>query len=180
MNLLDTALGNQGGLQQAARQLGLDGSDVETLMRKVVPALTSGIKRNVAEPGGLDQLQRALAGGQHQRYLDDSSALQSDEAVQDGNAILGHLFGSKEVSRNVASRVSGDTGIDAATIKRFLPVAAAALMGALSKQTAGGANLRGAGAGSTTGSASSLAGLLDVDGDGFGVDDLIALGKKLF
>jgi len=180
MNLLEAALSNQGGLQQAASRLGLDGRDVEALLRKVVPALTSGLKRNVAAPGGLDQLTRALASGQHQRYLDDSSTLQSDEAIQDGNAILGHLFGSKDVSRNVASRVSSDTGIDAAMIKRFLPVAAAALMGVLSKQTAAGASLRGASTGAAPGATGSLGGLLDVDGDGFGVDDLIALGRKLF
>lgn len=177
MGLLETTLSSRSGLQQAASPLGLDGRDAEALLRKVMPALTSGIKSNVAAPGGLEQLTRALAGGRHQRYLDDSSALQSDEAVEDGNAILGHLFGNKEVSRNVASKVSSDTGIDAATIKRFLPVAAAALMGALSKQTAAGANLRGASA--QPGAGGLLAGLLDADGDGFGVDDLISLGKRL-
>jgi hypothetical protein len=172
MNILETLLNAQrsGAMSQAGRQLGLQEGDAEVLLRKLVPALTGGLKRNVASTGGLESLTRALAGGGHQRYLDDPSALQN--AVPDGNAILGHLFGSKEVSRSVAGKVSADTGVDTAMIKKFLPVVAAAVMGALSKQTSAGANLQSASSGGLLGS------LLDSGGDGIGLDDLVALGKK--
>jgi len=48
-------------------------------------------------------------------------------------------------------------------------------MGALSKQTGRGANLAEGGAG---GALSILGGLLDSDGDGHVIDDLLSLGKK--
>ena len=62
-------------------------------------------------------------------------------------------------------------------IKKFLPLVAAAAMGAVSKQTAAGARLGESGGG---GALNMLSGLLDTDGDGQIIDNLFSLGKKLF
>jgi hypothetical protein len=43
-----------------------------------------------------------LAGGGHQRYVEDPSALTHQATVADGNAILGHILGSKDASRALA------------------------------------------------------------------------------
>jgi hypothetical protein len=51
------------------------------------------------------------SGGGHQQYLDDPSRLGAAETLQDGNGILGHIFGSKDVSRQVAAQASANTGI---------------------------------------------------------------------
>jgi hypothetical protein len=186
MNILDTLLNSQGGdaLKQVGSRLGLDPSSTEAVLSRVMPALAGGVKQNLTKQGGTEALTHALEAGNHERYLDDPSSLQDDRAVSEGNAILGHLFGSKEQSRNVASRVAGDTGVDSDIIKKMLPIAAAALMGALSKGTSHGASLSGAsrasGAGNAGGAGGLLSGLLDSDGDGHVLDDLTALGKKLF
>jgi len=179
MDILGALLGSaQGGaVQQAAQQLGLGSTDAQALLKQLVPALAGGMKRNAASEGGLDGLTRALAKGNHQRYLDDPAALREQATVSDGNAILGHLFGSKDVSRRVADQASAQTGLDVSLIKKFLPLVAAATMGAVSKQTAGGANLAEGGAG---GALDILSGLLDTDGDGQIIDDLFSLGKKFF
>jgi hypothetical protein len=179
MNILSTLLGSaQGGaVQQAAQQFGLNESDTQALLTKLLPALAGGVKKNAAAAGGLEGLTQALAKGNHQRYLDDPAALRDQSAVTDGNAILGHLLGSKDVSRRVADHASTETGIDVGMIKKFLPLVAAATMGALSKETAGGANLAEEGSGGVLG---KLGGLLDTDGDGQIVDNLLSLGKKLF
>ena len=59
----------------------------------------------------------------------------ADPATRDdGNAILGHVFGSKEVSRQVAARASAKTGIDSSILKQMLPLVAAMAMGGLSKK----------------------------------------------
>jgi hypothetical protein len=175
MNILESLINGQraAGVHEAGSRLGLDAGTTETLLRQLVPALSGGLQRSLGASGGLASLAGALANGNHGRYLDDPTALQSPDAVSDGNAILGHLFGSKDVSRDVADRTATKTGIDAGTIKKFLPIAAAAVMAALSKRTANGSSLQGA-AGSGL-----LAGLLDSGGDGVGVDDLLRLGKKL-
>ena len=178
MNLLGALLGSaQGGaIQQAASQLGLGSTDAQALLKQLGPALAGGLKRNSTTESGLQSLTQALAGGNHQRYLDEPAALQSEESISDGNAILGHLFGSKDVSRQVANDASAKTGVDVGIIKKFLPLAAAAVMGAVSKQTGGGARLAEAGA---SGGLDLLRGLLDSDGDGQVLDDLLSLGKKL-
>ena len=77
----------------------------------------------------------ALQKGNHAQQLDDPSHFQRPEAVSDGNNILGHIFGSKDVSRNVAQRASQKTGVDSGILKQMLPVIASMVMGSMSKQT---------------------------------------------
>jgi hypothetical protein len=170
MDILGTLLASArgGSLSQAAQSRGVDASGVEALVKQLVPALTGGVKRNAATQDGLSSLSRALSKGNHQRYLDEASALDSSAAIEDGNNILGHILGSKDVSRQLAARAAGNTGIDVATIKKLLPVIAAATMGAMSKGSQG----------SDKGLSGLLGGLLDSDGDGSVVDDLLSLGKK--
>jgi hypothetical protein len=179
MNILGTLLGSvQGGaVGQAAAQLGLGSSDSEALLKKLVPALAGGIQRSAANAGGLEGLAAALGKGNHQRYIDDPAALKDAATVMDGNAILGHLLGSKEVSRRVAGEASAETGIDVGTIKKFLPIVAAAAMGALSKQTQGGASLSKSDLGGALGMLSSLLGSAAGDST---AGKLLSLGKKLF
>jgi hypothetical protein len=172
-SLLNSARG--GAVEKAAGQLGLKTQDSEALLRQLVPALATGLQRNVADRDGLAKLAAALGAGNHQRYLDDPQALEKSAAVEDGNAILGHLFGSKDVSRQVAAEAAGTTGIDAATIKRFLPIVAAAAMGALSKQTDGGSRLSDAG-----GALGLLGQLLGGAGSGSTVGKLLSIGKRFF
>ena len=54
--------------------------------------------------------------------------------MQDGNGILGHLFGSKDVSRQVAAGASAQTGIGADVLKKMLPMLASLAMGALAQR----------------------------------------------
>ena len=55
--------------------------------------------------------------------------------MADGNGILGHLFGSKDLSRAVASQAAQATGIGQNVLQQMLPVIAAMLMGGLFKQS---------------------------------------------
>ena len=177
MDILGSLLGSAdgGAVGQAARQLGLKSSDSQALLKQLVPPLASSLQRNAADRDGLAKLAAALGGGSHQRYLDDPQALEKSEAVDDGNAILGHLFGSKDVSRQVASAASGATGINAATVKRFLPLVAAAAMGALSKQTDRGSRLSDA-----SGALGLLGNLLGGAESGSAASKLLSIGKRLF
>ena len=65
-----------------------------------------------------------------------------------GNEILGHIFGSKEVSRDVAGQASQQTGIDTSVLKKLLPIVAGAVaMHYITHRNAGGAAPAGANAG---------------------------------
>lgn len=57
------------------------------------------------------------------------------QTIADGNNILGHLFGSKDVSRAVAGQAATKTGLGADVLKKLLPLVATMAMGSLSKQT---------------------------------------------
>ena len=154
----------------------LKDADAQNVFQQLVPAVARGLQKNSASQDGLGALMGALSGGGHQRYLENPQALTESAGIADGNAILGHIFGSKDVSRNVAANASSRTGIDASIIKQMLPMVAAAAMGALSKQAGGGTAAR-----PDSGSALSMLNtFLDADRDGSAVDDVLNLAKKLF
>ena len=118
----------------------------------------------------------ALAAGTHQRYLDDPSTITDAATVQDGNGILGHILGSKDVSRQVAVQASARTGIGTDVLKKMLPLVAALAMGALSKQTASAG--QGGTAAAEPGVLGMLAPLLDSNKDGSVADDVIGMMGK--
>jgi len=186
MNLMEAILGGGGSpVSSMAKRFGLNEDTVTTVIGQVLPALTNGVKRNVSQQGGLESLLQALGTGNHDRYLDNPDALTGSEAVEDGNGILGHLFGSKATSRTLAKRASKTTGVSSGILKQMLPLIAGLAMGALKKQ--GGSSglleqlLGGGGASSSSSSAlGSLTNLLDADGDGSPIDDLLGMAKKLF
>lgn len=181
MSLLKTILEAQGGaaVGQLAKQFGLDSNQANSALAQLIPALAGGMKNNVSQ-GGLGSLISALSKGSHGDYLDNPSRLNEQKTVADGNAILGHLLGSKDVSRQVAGRAASSTGIDQSILKKMLPVIATMVMGGLSKQSnAGGglSDLLSGGGSQGSGMQSLLTTFLDADGDGSMVDDLLG---KLF
>ena len=136
LNLLDMLTGPQGqqALGAMGQRFGLSDAQTGDAVKALLPALSSGLKRNVSQPGGLEALAKALQSGQHEQYLDQPERLGQDQTVADGNAILGHLLGSKDVSRAAASRAAEKTGLSDSMLKQMLPLVATMAMGALSKQ----------------------------------------------
>ena len=61
-----------------------------------MPAFSTSLKRNAAQPMDMGAFMQALSDGRHARYVEDGNAAFSDEGVNEGKGILGHLFGSKE------------------------------------------------------------------------------------
>jgi hypothetical protein len=182
VNLLQSLLSgnNASALNGAASGLGLGNQQTQTLIESLLPILARGLQRNSASGNGLEAIARALDSGMHDRYLADPATLASGTAVQDGNKILGHLLGGKDVSRNVAAHAANQTGIDYSIVKKFLPVLAAATMGALSQQNRAApgkltGQLPAAGAGGT---GNPLSAFLDADHDGSIADDLLDLAGK--
>lgn len=191
MNLLQNILQGQGGaiINQVAGQFGLDKSQAESAISALIPALAKGIQNNASSANGLQALMGALQSGNHQQYVEQPEILASEETKTDGNAILGHIFGSKEVSREVASRAAAQSGVDSSILKTMLPVLASAVMGSLSKQASsaqmGGGNLvQGlmsnllGGGNESGGMMQMLSGFLDADKDGSYLDDVMGMFAK--
>ena len=183
MNLVKSLLGSQSGalVNSIAKAAGVDPKDAENVIGKLLPALSKGVKNNTTDQDGLDNLLNALNKGDHQRYIDDPDSLQGTDSTDEGNSILGHIFGSKDVSRNVAAHTAKETGISSGIIKKMLPLVAAVAMGALSKKSAGAGLLGTALAGGAGSKAMGmLTSFLDADDDGHVIDDVLRLAKKLF
>ena len=179
MNILDAIVGAQDGkaVGALANQFGLSQDQTVSAIGALLPALAGGLQRNVSSPSGLDQLSAALGSGRHGQYLDDLTSLGRAETVTDGNAILGHILGSRDVSRTVASNASTATGISPEVLKKMLPVVATLAMAALSRQSAGQGRVSGAQMSDNIG---GLAGFLDVNKDGSIADDMMGFVGKLF
>lgn len=135
MAILDIlrAAQNGGAIANLARTFTIDEGGAEAAVAAIVPELVRALERNTLSRGGLADLVRALGGGTHERYLGGDQALGSPELTADGNAILGHILGSKHDSRGLAQRVARATGIDQTVVKAMLPVVAALLMGGLER-----------------------------------------------
>ena len=132
--LMNAASG--GAAQQIGHQFGLSEDQTSSAMNQLVPAVMAGLRRNTAQEGGLNSLLGALAGGNHAQYVDNPEVLGQQTTVDEGNSILGHIFGSKDASRAVAGQAAEQTGIGADVLKQMLPLVATMVMGALSKHVA--------------------------------------------
>jgi len=178
MSLAESILGNPELIGQVAQHFGLGRNEARAGVEALLPGLARGLERNAARPGGLESLLGALRSGGHDRYLDEPHTLGEPSTRADGNAILGHVFGSKDVSRNVAGRAARASGLDGSVLKQMLPIVAAMAMGALSKQQGAGgtvADARSAGGGSAM---DALTSFLDADRDGSVLDDVLNLAQK--
>ncbi|HEY7444485.1 MAG TPA: DUF937 domain-containing protein [Vicinamibacterales bacterium] len=182
MNLVDLISNAQGGaaLQEIGSQLGLGPQQTTTALAALVPALAAGFQRNAQSTGGLDGLLSALSNGQHARYLDNPAVLGRADTITDGNGILGHVFGSKDVSRQVASRAATQTGLSEDVLKRMLPMVAALIMGAMARQATQGGGRLAQPAASGGGLMGMLGATLDQNRDGSMIDDVIGLLGRSF
>jgi hypothetical protein len=181
MNILESIMhaGNGAAVRQLGSQVGLDDAQTASALAALVPALSAGLRQNLQTPDGLSGLVAALSAGNHQRYVENPAVLGDTGTVADGNGILGHIFGSKEVSRRVAAQAGAQAGLTPDVMKRMLPLVATLVMGAMSRQAQGrgGSSLAGADAG---GLLDMLGGALDSNKDGSALDDITGMiGRAL-
>lgn len=188
-----------GARQQLSQQLGLSEAQTGQAIQALLPALAAGLASNAQKPGGVEALFGALTKGGHDQYLDQPQKLGKAESIADGNAILGHLLGSKETSRAVAGAAAKKTGLSDDVLKMALPVIATMVMGQLSKQTKGGpakaggsamglddlmGMLGGAAGGKASGTPQQggmlggLMGMFDANKDGSAIDDIFNMVMK--
>lgn len=172
MNLLDVLLDNSNNpaIGQLAKQFGLNDTQIRDVIGQIAPALGQGLSRNSQASGGLDALLGALQKGGHGRYVDSPDIFGSTDAARDGNGILGHILGSKDVSRALAGKTAASTGVSPDLIKQLLPLIASLAMGSLAKATAT------APSGNTA--TDILGSLLDRNRDGSALDDIIGMAGK--
>ena len=187
-------LNQLGGLQSVAKELGVDEAQVTAGAAALMPALLGGFKKQAqAQPSGLDGLVGMLGNLGGGGLLDEVLSPQPTN-VGRGNDVLGQIFGSADVSRTVAQNAATTSGIDPALLKKMLPMLAMLVAGFMAKQNMGQpAAPAGAGADGLGGlggllggllgqggaaKAPGLAGMLDLNGDGNPLDDIMGMASK--
>lgn len=128
---------NGNGIEALSRQFGLSQQQTQAALQALMPAFSQGLKRNASDPYGMADFMNAMASGQHAKYFEDAARANSPEGVAEGNGILGHLFGSKDLSRAVTGQAAAMTGIGQNVLNQMLPVIASMIMGGLFKQSTG-------------------------------------------
>jgi hypothetical protein len=195
MNLTDI-LAQAGGIESMANQLGIPPAMAKQGADALLPAILGGFKKQAQAGGGgaeglgaLGGLLGQLGGG----GLLDSVLGPQTTPVEQGNDVLGQIFGSKDVSRTVAGQAAAQTGIDSGILKQMLPMLAMMAAGYMAKQGGQGSEsgglggmlgnvLGGAMGGGAAPSAGGLGGLgkmLDMDGDGNPLDDIMGMVNKM-
>ena len=176
MNISELLLGSQNSeaISEIARKLGISEEQARSGVGALAPSLSRGMQHRTKSEIGVNDILDALGKGNHSKYLDEPSRLGKQETVDDGNSILGHIFGSKEVSRNVAKDAASKTGLGSSLMKKMLPIVASMVMASLSKKVMGG----GSKAPSRSQSGGLLTSLLDSDGDGSIIDDVLGMAFK--
>jgi hypothetical protein len=181
-------LAQSGGIDSMARELGISSNQAQAGAAALLPAILGGFKKQATGGGleGLGGLLGQLGGG----GLFDEVVSPEPTNVNKGNDVLGQIFGSKEVSRTVAQDASSKTGLDTSILKKMLPMLAMLVAGYMAKQSGGaaagsggggvlggilGGMLGGGGAGKSGGGFGSM---LDLDGDGNPLDDILDMARK--
>lgn len=210
MNLTDI-LAQTGGIESMAKELGVPPSMAKAGADALLPAILGGFKKQAqVQPGGVEGLG-GLLGQLGGGGLLDSVLGSQPTPVDQGNDVLGQIFGSKDVSRAVAGQAAAQTGLDSGVLKQMLPMVAMMAAGYMAKQggqasggggglgdliggalggSGGGGGLGGmlgnmlggAAGGGAAPSAGGLAGIsqmLDFDGDGNPLDDIMGMANKL-
>ena len=178
-------IAQMGGVPQMARELGVSQQQAENGAAALLPAILGGFQKQAqAQPAGLAGLGGLLnqLGGSG---LLDNVLSPEPTNVGLGNNVLGQIFGNKDVSRAVASNAATRSGLDPALLRKMLPIVAMLAAGYMAKQGS-----RSAGAGDAGGLGGLLGGLLggggrsaggglgamlDANGNGNPLDDILGL-----
>ncbi|MEM8774774.1 MAG: DUF937 domain-containing protein [Pseudomonadota bacterium] len=197
LKLLEQAQGGN-GLAQLAKEFGLEGGQADGLTKMLAPALGSAAKKRVESGRGADLLG-TLMGQSQGPMFDDAHVAASREGRVQGQNFLEQLLGGQAETEGLAQEAAERNGVDMSTVMKFLPALAAMVQGGLQKNMpdsslesmrsglmdsaqSGSAGIAGL-VGSLMGGASKSAGgglddlfkMLDADGDGSPLDDI--LGK---
>lgn len=171
-----------GGVAQIADALGVDEGKASGAIGMALPALLGGLANNAKQPEGAQSLANALDAHDSSVFSNLGDLLGGGG---DGDKILGHVLGSKKGS--VEQNLAGQSGLDVGAITKLLPMLAPLVMGYLSKQKQDGGLDAGAlgsmlnkehqASQKKSPGLGGLASILDADGDGSIMDDVMDMAK---
>lgn len=190
--LLNSSIG-QSIVQNVAGKLGMDTNEASNAVKTAIPTILAGMTRNSQSKEGAESLNKAIESKHNGSLLDNLSGMLQDntqDLQKDGDGILEHVFGNKR--KVVEQNITKKTGVSNDKISPLLSTLAPIVMAYLGKEkqqsNTGASNLnsllsnliRGSQKSRTGGGVMDMiSGVLDKDGDGDVMDDLMNMfGKK--
>lgn len=119
-----------GGIDALASQLGIPREQAERGAQALLPAVLGGmgdqserLETDVNGLGGADLAENVIG--------------PEPTEIDRGNQLLGGIFGSKDISRQVAGHAAQNSGLDSTLLKKMLPILAMLVAGHLAKRAGG-------------------------------------------
>ncbi|OQX74438.1 MAG: hypothetical protein B6D59_02440 [Campylobacteraceae bacterium 4484_4] len=185
MGLIDILLDSGKGalVNEVAKETGADPDRAKDLLVTLGSAMLGQIKGRVESPKiDSSDLEELIRESRYAEMVEKPEIrLKDQRRREEGNEILSHITGSKEVSREVAAQVAKKTGFDTSIIKELLPMVAPLILGSIGKGLLGdmlkGTTSAGSSRAQNSGS-SGLIGMLDFDNDGSVIDDVAKMAMR--
>jgi hypothetical protein len=169
----------------------------------LAPVIAQGAKKRTQQ-GGLEAVLGQLKGEAQGAYLDNPAAAAAPEGQAQGAQFLEQIFGSREASQDLAAEAANRSGVSPDVVSQFLPAIAAMMQGGMQRSLPdssiqgmlpggeassssggrlmgmiggllGGGKAQGSGQGAE-GVLGMLTSMLDADGDGSALDDILERG----
>ncbi|MCL2597615.1 MAG: DUF937 domain-containing protein [Paludibacter sp.] len=168
-DLLNSDLGKQ-IISGIGKQTGATQKETASVLANAMPTMLEGLQKN-ASKGGSDGILSAFTKHDGSIFDNITDFLGNSKQVSDdGNGILGHIFGNQLGS--ITTGISKQSGVSSSKTSSIIAMAAPILMGYLGKQSQSSGVNSGSGLtgmlGSLLGGGGSgiLSSLLDQNGDG--------------
>jgi hypothetical protein len=168
-------LGRTGGLQSMARELGVGEEQAQSGAAALLPAILGGFKKQAQPQQGGEEALGGLLGRLGGGSLLDNVLSPQPTDLSRGNHVLGEIFGSKDVSRTVAENAAERSGLQPSLLKKMLPMLAMMAAGYMAKQRGGGPGGLPGGMVGRTMPRGGLASMIDLDGNGNPLDDVLRM-----
>ena len=188
-NLLGSLLSEGQTLEDIARKVGANPTDVKKAATMSLPTLVEALNKNAQDEEKRASLNKALE-DHSEDNVEDLQGFLNNMDLEDGQKMLGHILGGKK--NQVESSISKSSGLSSSQVTGLLAMLAPVLIGMLGKKKKEEniskdslPDLTGSlgkilGGGSGNGLMDMAKNILDKDQDGSFVDDLMGgfFGKK--
>jgi len=185
-NLMTQAL-SKGLSDKIGSSLGVSSSQASSVISMLMPTVLGGLQSNAEDPKEAEKIASTLQKNHTGNIFDNLDDLVSNPKNQKGDGILQHILGNKRsvIEKNVAQQ----SGMDSSIVSSIFTMVAPLVMGEIGKKLTGGnssnsqssllSSILGGGEKNTASKEQSLlTSLLDKNGDGSIIDDVLSMGMN--
>jgi hypothetical protein len=144
MGLIDILAGAQGGefFANAGHVAGLDPSAARQAIGGMAPVIAAQLRKRAEDHEAFEALLDLISDGEGDAFLDDAHLIADPEVMQDGNAILTDIYGSKAGALKALRPQA--SALDESALGKLAPITASAVLAALVRSNKGAQYLTGA------------------------------------